>query len=155
MRPFTSILFLAAFLAFGLGACAPIVTLSGHKPDEDQMAELKPGHHDRDDVAEIMGPPSSISSFKPETWYYISKRTERVAFLASELKDSQVVALTFNERGLLQEIRTVGMEARKEILPVERKTPTAGYEIGVIEQLLGNFGRFNDAETSPAGAPGP
>lgn len=157
MHTFTRVLFLSGLLALllgGVGACAPIVTMSGNKPDQEQMSELKPGHHDRDDVAEIMGSPSSITSFKPETWYYISKRTERIAFLAPTLKESEVVALVFNERGILQEIKTIGMEARRDIAPVERITPTTGTEMGVIEQLMGNFGRFNNADSAPAGAPG-
>ena len=156
MRTSTRILFLSLFLAFGagvLGACSPVVKTFGHKPDEERVAELRPGQHDRDDVAEILGPPSSIASFKPETWFYISKRTERTAFLATELKEAEVVALTFNDRGILHEVKTVDKDARKDISPVERKTPTSGYEMGVIEQLIGNFGRFNEGGTSAAGAP--
>ena len=164
MRTFTRVLSRSGILALGLGlvtlsaGCSPMVKTTGYKPNAEQMSELKPGSQDRDDVAEILGSPSSISNFKPETWFYISKRTERIAFLAPELKESQVLSLTFDEHGILKEIKTIGSEARRDIDPVERTTPTTGTEMGVVEQLIGNFGRFNKSSggtgVPSAGSPG-
>ena len=140
---------LAVLLATG---CSPVIKASGYKPNAEQMAQLKPGQQDRQDVAEILGSPSSISNFKPETWFYISKKTERIAFLAPELKESQILSLVFDERGILKDIQTLDAEARRAITPIDRITPTTGTEMGVIEQMIGNFGRFNKAPGS-GGAP--
>jgi hypothetical protein len=36
-----------------------------------------------------------------------------------------------------------GVEDGRIVEPVERTTPTYGQELTVMQQLLGNFGRFN------------
>ena len=52
-------------------------------------------------------------------------------------------ALTFDDRGILQEVQNVGLEDGEEIQIVERETPTMGRELSLIEQLIGNMGRFD------------
>ncbi|MDG2321557.1 MAG: outer membrane protein assembly factor BamE, partial [Rhodospirillaceae bacterium] len=54
-----------------------------------------------------------------------------------------VYALQFDERGILQEVKTYGLGDGEEIQVVERETPTMGREFSLIEQLIGNLGRFD------------
>ncbi|MHA1598657.1 MAG: outer membrane protein assembly factor BamE [Alphaproteobacteria bacterium] len=123
-------------------ACAPRLDTRGNKPDPERLAEIIPGEVSRDEVAEILGSPSSVAVFDQETWYYISQRTETVAFMEPELKEREIVILRFDDNGILAEIETRTAEAGKDVLPVTRKTPTAGNEIGFFEQMFGNLGRF-------------
>jgi len=142
----------AALLAglLALQACTPISAVRGNNPDPDRIAQLEPGRHKRADVMDILGSPSSVSAFKPETWLYVSKRTETIAFLEPEVKESNVIALSFDEDGLLKEIKTLGLEEMRDVNIVERSTPTVGNEVGVLEQLIGNFGRFGQGGSGPA-----
>ena len=142
MRYFSSLLLVCA-VAVSAAACSPVVKTSGYKPDTEVLANLKPGVHNRDDVSEMLGSPSSVSGFKPETWFYVFKQTERLAFLEPELKDSQVVSLTFDARGILSDVVTQGPDTLKQVTPIERKTPTVGEEPGFVDQMIGNIGRFN------------
>ena len=136
----------AAALAVALIAagCSKTQAVRGYVPDDELLAQLQPGQQTRDQVAQILGSPSSISTFEErnDTWYYITRRTEQFAFFDEEVLDQRVVAIDFDEDGRVQEVRRFGLEDGQEVNPVDRKTPTRGRELGFFEQLFGNIGRF-------------
>ncbi len=132
-----------AGLALALTACASRITTRGNLPDPDRLAEIQPGQHSRDQVAEILGTPSSTAVFDQETWYYVSERTTTFAFFKPRVTRRKVVVLRFDEKGVVSDISTLGLKDGRVIVPVERETPTAGTELTILDQLIGNLGRFN------------
>ena len=139
-------LFAGASLALALSvlaACAPRVDQRGNRPDEDQVVLINPGVDDKNRVAELLGTPSSISTFDDRTWYYISRRTETTAFFDPDLVDQQVLAISFDDQGIVDNMRVIGQEDGRTIAYVDRVTPTEGNELTIIQQLLGNLGKFN------------
>ena len=130
-------------MCVALVACALRLDTRGNLPDPDQLTKIKPGQHTRMQVAEILGSPSNISTFDQETWFYVSQRTETTAFFEPDVKTRQVVILRFDKGGKLADVRTIGLEKGRKVLPVERETPTSGNEMGIIEQIIGNLGKFN------------
>lgn len=145
-------LLLAGSLAF-LANCAPRVDARGNLPDPERVAEIKPGEHTRGLVGEILGSPSSASTFGQETWFYISKRTETLAFLEPEVKDREVLVIRFNDDGIVESVEQLGLEDGREIVLVERETPTAGNEFTFFDQIFGNLGRFS-GDAQGGGSPG-
>jgi len=129
-------------LSAALSGCIERYSARGNLPNPDLLAELKPGDITRDEVGEILGSPSTVATFDKETWFYISETTKTVAFLEPEVTERKVVVLTFDKDGTLNKIKTYGLEDARKIKSVERKTPTAGNELTIIEQLIGNFNRF-------------
>ncbi len=132
-----------ALALIAAGACTPRIDQRGNKPDEDQVVQINPGVDDKTRVAELIGTPSSISTFDDRTWYYISKRTETTAFFEPDVTDQQVLAISFDESGIVDNMRVYGQEDGRTIAYVDRTTPTEGNELTFIQQLLGNLGRFN------------
>jgi outer membrane protein assembly factor BamE (lipoprotein component of BamABCDE complex) len=130
-------------VALAAGACTPRIDQRGNKPDEDQVVLINPGVDDKNRVAELIGTPSVISTFNDRTWYYISKRTETVAFFDPETVDQEVLAISFDDNGVVDNMRIYGPEDGRTIAYVDRTTPTEGNELTLIQQLLGNLGRFN------------
>jgi outer membrane protein assembly factor BamE (lipoprotein component of BamABCDE complex) len=124
-------------------ACTPRIDQRGNRPDEEQVVLINPGVDDKNRVAELIGTPSTISTFDDRTWYYISKRTETTAFFDPELVDQEVLAISFDESGIVENMRVFGPEDGRTIAYVDRTTPTEGNELTFIQQLLGNLGRFN------------
>jgi outer membrane protein assembly factor BamE (lipoprotein component of BamABCDE complex) len=124
-------------------ACTPRIDQRGNRPDEEQVVLINPGVDDKNRVAELIGTPSTISTFDDRTWYYISKRTETTAFFDPELVDQEVLAISFDESGIVDNMRVYGPEDGRTIAYVDRATPTEGNELTIIQQLLGNLGRFN------------
>ncbi len=134
--------FVAAF-GLALVSCVATIGSQGFIPDEELISQLKTGLDTRITVSRVLGSPSSVSTFDDITWYYISKRTEQTAFFDEKVLDQQVLGIAFDDAGTISDIRRYAMSDGRIIDPVTRVTPTLGRELGVVEQLFGNLGRFN------------
>ena len=134
---------MALALAAGLSACAARTANRGNLPTESQLAKIEVGKHDRNQVAKIIGTPSTIGTFDSQVWYYIGRRTEKWGFLDEKVIDQQIVVIYFDQRGVIEHLQRYGKDDIRRIEMVGRVTPTAGHELGIIEQIIGNFGRFN------------
>ncbi len=143
-RPAATAALMAGAVAAGLwtGACAPRIDTRGNLPDPEALSEVRLDEYTREDVADLLGSPSSTSGFGGETWYYISKRTETTAFWAPEVAERRVIAVHFNDRGVVTSIEQLGLDDGNQVRIVDRETPTSGHELTFIEQLFGNIGRF-------------
>lgn len=129
-----------------LGGCTPTVDIRGNLPPEYKLAKLESSGLKRSDVSALLGSPSAVATFDSEVWYYIGQKTETLAFFAPRIIDQQVLAVTFDTNGAIAEVRRYRREDGRAIEPVGRTTPTAGKELNVIEQLLGNVGRFSSTD---------
>lgn len=136
------VLLLASAATLMLGACDPRVDQRGHVATPGSMEKLQPGQQTRNDVLTLLGSPSTTATFDDETWYYISQRVETTAFLAPDIKDQTVTALKFDKAGVLKDMNTYTLKDGRAVEMVDRKTPTAGKELTIIEQVFGNVGRF-------------
>ena len=133
---------LSACLGLALGACEQTVNVRGNMPLEEDLARLSPGVHTRDDVARVLGSPSTVSTFEDSKWYYIGQKTTEFAFFAPEVMERKIVVVSFDEGGTLAATQTLGLADGKDIDPVDRQTPTEGREITFLQQMFGNLGRF-------------
>lgn len=135
----------AALIVMGAAtsACAPRVDTRGNAIHIEDVNTIEPSVHTRDHVLQLLGSPSNRTTFGDDIWYYISERTETTAFFAPEVVERQVIAIHFDEHGVVESIDTLDKESAENVEPVDRTTPTAGNSLGVIEQFLSNVGRFN------------
>lgn len=134
-------------VAGALGACAQPVVTSGNMLDEDRLTSVRPGEHTRQDVVDLLGSPSSIGTFRDSKWYYIARQTQTTAFLEPNVLDQQVIVVSFDNTGVVEDVSEIGLDEARDIQPVARTTPTHGNQITVLQQLFGNIGRFNPEKT--------
>lgn len=134
---------LAAILIVPLPACSPTISARGNLPTADQLSQIKPGVSDKASVTQVLGSPSTIASFDDTTWYYISEKSEAIAFFKPEIRDPEVVAVVFDKDGIVKDIQKRSSKTPHDIQPVARTTPAPGKELSFLEQLIGNFGKFN------------
>lgn len=137
---------LGAALGLGLSACAADVNPRGHEPSAEILSQIAPGQQSRNEVRAMLGTPSTTSAFGDETWYYISAMTTQWAYEGTDELQRQVVAISFDDQGLVKEIKTMDKSAGREIDVVERETPAPGRDETVLQQILGNLGRFSKME---------
>jgi outer membrane protein assembly factor BamE (lipoprotein component of BamABCDE complex) len=140
-----------AVAAAALSGCAVAREQNrGDQVEADRLDRIVPGTHGKSDVAAILGSPSSVAPFDGDAWYYISSRTETIAFLPTEVTERQVVVVRFNDQGTVSEVETFGMERGEDVAFSDRVTPTFGTDLNAMEQLVSNLGRFNrDDEEAP------
>jgi outer membrane protein assembly factor BamE (lipoprotein component of BamABCDE complex) len=126
-----------------LGACVPQVSNHGYRLDETALAQIEPGRTTHDQVLQLLGSPSALTTFDSSAWFYVSQRTERMSFYQEEVVNRDVVSITFDDRGTVTRVDRHGLEQAHDVTLVERETPTAGSELSALEQFIGNIGRFN------------
>ncbi len=129
-------------LALLLAGCNSNVHYQGKKVEEDDLSKIKQGMHNKQDVARILGSPSTMSAFGDNTWYFISKTTESTAFLNPNIKEQQVVAVNFDTAGVVQQVAEHDITDGKQVDYVERVTETTGQKRSFMQQVFGNFGRM-------------
>lgn len=137
---------LALAAAMTLTACAADINPRGNEPSPELLAQIEPGRQGRNEVRALLGTPSTTSAFGDETWYYISAMTAQWAYRATDERERQVVAISFDDRGVVSEVRRMDQSAGREVKVVERETPTPGRDETILQQLLGNVGRFSKTE---------
>ncbi len=70
-------------------------------------------------------------------------RTRTVGPLAPKEIDRQVVAISFSDTGVVENVERFGLE-RGQVVPLSRRvTDTGVVDNTFLRQLLGNIGRFN------------
>jgi outer membrane protein assembly factor BamE (lipoprotein component of BamABCDE complex) len=153
MRRLVPVSCLAASALF-LASCEGQVDLRGFAPTPGAVEKLEVGSQSRDDVIRLIGTPSAVATFNPNVWYYISQRQETFAFLKPEITEQKIMQVTFNDAGRIADIKNYDLKDSKDITMVARVTPTAGKELTILEQILGNIGKFSGPkkESNP-GAP--
>ena len=144
----------ALALPLAVAGCETIVDTRGFAATPGSLEKLEIGTQSREDVVRLIGSPSTVATFNPNVWYYIAQKQEYYAFFRPTMLEQNVIQLSFNDSGRLTTIKKYELADSKDIDMVSRITPTAGKEITILEQIMGNVGRFSGPrqETNP-GAP--
>jgi len=140
----------SSLIAVALAACQPTIDQRGNLPDDKKISAIEPGVTTKQAVSQLLGTPSSVSTFGDKTWYYISRRTEQTAFFNPQVLDQQVIVVGFDEGGIVRNVQHLNLADSRPVDPSPRETPSAGKELGFVEQLLGNLGKFNTGAASRA-----
>jgi outer membrane protein assembly factor BamE (lipoprotein component of BamABCDE complex) len=148
MTRFGRIVLLGASMALAAasGACAPTRDTRGYVLNERAVEGITPGRDTRDTVLVALGSPSAVGTFEQNRWYYVGAQTLTAPYRRAQVLDQQVVAIAFSEAGVVSDVQRFTLADAMAIDPVERETATRGRELGVIEQFVGNIGRFNTAQ---------
>jgi outer membrane protein assembly factor BamE (lipoprotein component of BamABCDE complex) len=146
----SSFLPVAAVISLAVMAgCAPVKTNRGNIVETYRLAEVQPGIDGKDEVIKKIGSPTTMAPFDDNTWYYLGQKFEKHGILDPELKQEKIVVVTFGADGFVDKI-VERREGREDVPLVDRKTPTSGNEVTVMQQLLGNLGRFNKKDGNAA-----
>ncbi|MAO56878.1 MAG: cell envelope protein SmpA [Rhodospirillaceae bacterium] len=147
-RRAAAVLTAAVLVSATLSGCATRVAVRGNLPDSERLAEVVPGDMSREEVAEILGSPSSVTPFDSDLWLYISEKTETFAFMAPEVVERNVIMVKFTDKGIVNEVKKLDLSNAQDVKHVERVTPTSGNEVTFWDQLFHNVGRFNTGDSS-------
>ncbi len=130
-------------LSMMMTACVKNPVNTGYIHEFEDFSQIKPGVTTQEEVFAEFGSPSARSDFGEPTWYYVGTRSERIAFLDPEVKKHIAYSITFNEDGTVKAVEEATEANRRDIAIADDETRTEGNEITVLEQLIGNLGRFN------------
>lgn len=132
-----------AVIVVGATGCEEQIDVRGNLPHAKTITSIKPGVHKRQDIEAMLGTPSAVATFDKEIWYYIGGRVKTVSFFTPEVLERKVLTVRFDENGVVESIRSSDAPT-ETVQVVDRETPTKGKDITILQQLLGNIGRFSD-----------
>ncbi len=136
-------------VAGAVAACDTTVVNHGHRLVDDDVARIRPGLSSKGEVASLLGSPSALASFDDDTWYYVGRRVEEQTFFNRRLTAQNVVRVRFDATGTVAGIDRFDLADAREVRPNPEATPTGGNEYTIIEQLIGNIGRFGAGDSAP------
>lgn len=134
-----------AVLALAILASCAQEQRHGHMFDEEEKAGKLSRGMKMEEVEKLLGSPSLRSSVNPqgrETWYYMQVDKRQRAFLNPHIEGVSGVAVSFSG-GIVNKLEDINDANRTDISVASGKTPTRGKEVTILNQLLGNLGRFN------------
>ncbi len=135
----------ALALTFGVAGCAPQFHNYGYVPPEEDLEQIQVGSDTRETVAEKVGVPASSGMLDNSGYYYVRMRTRTIGPMAPQEIERQVVAISFSERGIVENVERFGLE-RGQVVPLSRRVTTSTVnDNNFLRQVLGNIGRFNPA----------
>jgi outer membrane protein assembly factor BamE (lipoprotein component of BamABCDE complex) len=130
-------------LAAALAACSPVIRNHGYVPAEDELALIEVGVDTRETVGQKIGRPSTSGLLNDEGWYYVQSKYRHFGPREPKEIERQVLAVTFDKAGRVENIARFGLEDGKVVEISRRVTETSIKGISLIQQLLGSFGRLD------------
>ena len=129
------------FLAILLSACTNIEVQRGAELKQNKIDQITK-ESSKGDVINLLGSPSSKSSFGEETWYYIFNKRDQNIITDDKVIEQDVLVVTFNADDMVKIVEMYDESKAQKVEYSDKKTATAGHEMGVLEQVLGNVGKF-------------
>ncbi|MFT4152061.1 MAG: outer membrane protein assembly factor BamE [Paracoccaceae bacterium] len=133
---------LIAVLVVALAACTPIYRNHGYVPSKEELASVQIGDS-HEDVANKIGRPSAQGLLNDDGWFYVQSRWKTVGGRAPQEIDRQVLSVTFDKAGKVENIEHFGLERGRVVALSRRVTASSIKGMGFIRQLFSNVGRMS------------
>lgn len=133
-----------SLVIFCCSSCIKNISTSGHLFEEKELADLKKANT-KQDIEDILGTPSTVSNFGPETWYYITSKKEKIAFLKEKVIEQTIIAICFKKDGNVDVIaKYTEKDMKHDHSLVPEITLVRGNNTTTAQQFFGNLGKFNN-----------
>jgi outer membrane protein assembly factor BamE (lipoprotein component of BamABCDE complex) len=125
-----------------LGACAATYQNHGYVPTDSDLEEILVGVDTRETVGQSIGRPTSFGMLQSGGWYYSQSRWRHFAYKAPKVIDRQIVAITYTDDGIVENIERFTLEDGRIIALSRRVTDSNIKGISFLRQLMGNLGNL-------------
>ncbi|MBV7379649.1 outer membrane protein assembly factor BamE [Maritimibacter dapengensis] len=126
-----------------LVACTPVYRNHGYIPTDEDVEEIMVGVDTQETVSAIIGKPAAAGLLTEEAWYYVQSRFKHLGYNEPEEVEREVLQITFDEDGLVENIERFGLEEGRVVVLSRRVTTSNTRGVGFLRQLLGGIGQVN------------
>ena len=131
---------ICSLLLISLNNCAGRVSNHGVLKIEKQINTIIERKLEKAEVEALLGPPSTISAFEFNKWYYINNTMRHFAFFKSEIISHQVYEVIFNSENQVIEINSYNEKDLNEITYNDDYTDTRGNKESFLQNILKGAG---------------
>ena len=133
----------SALLALCLAAaCEPTVNSHGHVWRGMSPQEIQVGIDTRATVLQRLGSPTAEGLEQGTPWIYVTERELARGARSAVPLEQQAVVIRFDAQDRVVSVEEFGSDDRLAVEISPRETPARGRELTLLQQLLGNVGRF-------------
>ena len=125
-----------------LSACGATYRNHGYIPPQEDLDQIVVGIDTRASVEETLGSAGATSVRQDNALYFVRSRVKTLAMFEPEVVERNVVAVSFDDAGVVQNIETFGLERGQPVRLTRRVTDSTVAGKGFIRQLIGNIGSF-------------
>ena len=129
-----------SLLLISLNSCSGRISNHGVLNIENKIHTIIERELEKAEVEALLGPPSTVSAFEFNKWYYINNRIKHFAFFKSEIIDHKVYELIFNSENQVIEINSYDEEDLNKILYNKDYTDTRGNKNSLLNTILKGVG---------------
>ena len=132
-----------ALLVALLAACTALYQNHGYIPRDVDLEQVIVGESTREDVAKAVCRPSSTGLLTGGAWYYVGSRFRHYGPREPQEIERQVVAISFDEGGTVENVERFGLEKGQVVVLSRRVTDSNIKGLSFLRQLLGNIGNIS------------
>lgn len=123
--------------------CTPTYRNHGYIPPEEELQKLAVGVDTRATVESSVGPPTAGGVLSGGDFYYVRSRTKTVGMRETREINRQVLAISFDSRGVVRNIERFGLKNGR-VVPLTRRVTASGVsDTSLLRQLTGNIGKVS------------
>ena len=126
-----------------LSACTGRTSNHGILNIDNNIQHVLQNNMEKAEVEIILGPPSTISTFDENKWYYMSNIIHRVGVSKPKVLEHQIYEIIFDEENRVIDVHQYDLSNFKEIDYNDKETATKGNEKYLIELLIRSSTRLN------------
>ncbi len=123
-------------------ACSNVDRKHGYIPPPEELELIIVGVDTKESVAISVGRPSVAGILSEGGWYYVESRFRAYGFRERAEIDREVVAVSFDTDGVVENIERFGLEDGRIIALSRRVTESNIKGVSFLRQLFGNIGNF-------------
>ena len=130
-------------IIFLVNNCSGRISNHGVLNIEKHITSIVNDKLEKAEIEALLGPPSTISAFEFNKWYYINNTIKHMAFYKPEIIQLTVYEIIFNKENQAIKINTYDQENLNEISFNLDVTKTRGNEKPLLQYILKGIGNSN------------
>jgi outer membrane protein assembly factor BamE (lipoprotein component of BamABCDE complex) len=129
-------------LLFLLSGCQTI-DVRGQPVSDESIEEIRTKKPTKEKLVEMIGTPTYVPDYTPDTWYYIQRSLGRRAWFDPKVVKQRIVEVKFDKNGKVREAILLTDTQHKNLAAISNYTKTYGTEQNVMQKFVKNIGKFN------------
>tara|TARA_B100001029_G_scaffold132131_1_gene110997 strand:- start:683 stop:1135 length:453 start_codon:yes stop_codon:yes gene_type:complete len=130
-------------IIFLINSCSGRISNHGVLNIDKHITSIVNDKLEKAEIEALLGPPSTISAFEFNKWYYINNTIKHIAFYKPEIIKLTVYEIIFNKENQAIKINTYDQENLNEISFNLDVTETKGNEKPLLQYILKGIGNSN------------
>ena len=127
-----------------LVSCTQPIEIHGNRISLKAFDIIEPGKTTEQQVLEQLGKPVITQDYGPKSWIYVESKSQDTVLSGKKFLNRTIVRISFSKKGIATSVDVIPYDKEYNPKIATRETATAGQEITVFQQLIGNFGRFEN-----------